>query len=374
MHLYYCTVMTDSLLRTYSSMGGASEKQWVNEAMLEPHLFLPTEDDIATYGQYYISEPELYAEPADVPKDWVAYNPSGIWTTLDTRGNAQDIMYVRVEPDRSDPGVSHLGKAVARPYIVNPNNPTQALVPYYEAQEIPGEDPSLTRINRRLPVSGKLESVWLLGVVDAQPMPDIANEVGSLHTNFYMGESLNKLEHVATGPAWMKDIRVAAVDTTNTELDVWGRPQTQDYSGNITHVRVGNIEELTAESIAGAPVVHDQLLPIGSGLWGGVNDAIKVSRNKYILAAHRACRAGDDGSGRHYEAVLYGHNVETQTIVDLGVLATAKSFPPGKVKDNIDVDLHDVVFTGGAYNGRLTHLTFGVRDGTIGIARIHRTP
>lgn len=346
---------------------------WVREEMLKPELFTLSAQDIETYGQYTLAEPSLVAKPKDVPDDYIAYNPSGIWTIANIAKETKDIMYVHVEPDRSAPGTSHLGKAVARPYIVNPSKPSEPLVPFFDGPEVLGEDPFLTRINRRLPITGKLESVWLLAVVDARPVAEIANKVGSLCTKFYVGSTLSTLEHVATGPAWMKDIRIAAASPNSTEIDIWGRPQTQPHSGNITYCRVPSIEQLTAEAIANARYIHDQLLPVGSGVWGGVNDAIKIAPNKYILAAHRAHRTGADERGRHYEAVLYGHNVETNTIVELGIIATADMFPEGKVKDDDAVDLHDVVFTGGAYNGKLKYLTFGVRDGRIGIGRMQRS-
>ncbi len=61
----------------------------------------------------------------------------------------------------------------------------------------------------------------------------------------------------------------------------------------------------------------------------------------------------------------------TNRVVELGVFATADMFPDGTIKDDISVDLSDVVFTGGGYNGGLDYVSFGVRDGSIGIANMH---
>ena len=44
-------------------------------------------------------------------------------------------------------------------------------------------------------------------------------------------------------------------------------------------------------------------------------------------------------------------------------------FPTGLVKADESVDLHDVVFSGGGYNGTLQYVSFGVRDGSIGISQ-----
>jgi hypothetical protein len=143
-------------------------------------------------------------------------------------------------------------------------------------------------------------------------------------------------------------------------------------SGNITHTTLNSIDDLNPDSIMAAKFIHDRLLPIGSGVWGGVNDVIRVAAKKYILAAHRAWRTGADGTGRHYESVLFGHNTITNRIVELGIIATADKFPSGTVKDDTEVDLSDVVFTGGGYNGSLKYLSFGVRDGNLGIASLQR--
>jgi hypothetical protein len=69
---------------------------------------------------------------------------------------------------------------------------------------------------------------------------------------------------------------------------------------------------------------------------------------------------------------MYGFDVKTRRIVDLGVLATAGLFPGGVVKDDTMTDLSDVVFTGGGYNGNMSFMTFGVGDGNIGLAQVRR--
>jgi hypothetical protein len=277
-------------------------------------------------------------------------------------------MYVRVEPNCSNAISSHIGKSLVKPYIIDVNNFKKPLIPYSEASEKMGEDAALTRINWRQR-KGIIEKIWLLSCVDAQPFPDKPNCVKSLKTKFYLGSKLNNLVHFADGPEWMKDIRIVQSRLGSTALDVYGRPQPKEYSGNITHTTISNIEDLTTQIIADAPFIDDELLPIGNNIWGGVNDAINVDTDKNILISHRAWLTGDDGKSRHYEAVLYEHDKRKKTIVDLGVLATADMFPTGLVKANESVDLHDVVFSGGGYNGTLQYVSFGVRDGSIGISQ-----
>jgi hypothetical protein len=280
-----------------------------------------------------------------------------------------------VEPDRSDSLSSHLGKSVVRPYIIDPRNPDAELEPYYDAPEMVGEDPALTRVFRRLG-SGAIEEVWLLSFVDPKPKIDRPNEVDTFCTRFWCGTDLAKLEHIADGPEWMKDIRIGKrMGRLGTELSIYGRPQSQPDSGNITYISIDDISLLSSEVIAEAPYIDEGLLPIGSGIWGGVNDIIRQRNGVNLLLAHRAWRDGPEGIARHYQSVMYEHDTRTNNIIDLGVFATADMFPMGTVKDDLVADLSDVVFTGGGYNGGLKYMTFGVRDGSIGICRpVRRRP
>ncbi len=306
----------------------------------------------------------LLPKPRDVPGSHIAYNPSGIWTV-----NGRDILYARVEPDRSDSLSSHLGNSVIRPYLIIPGNPDAELEPYHDAPEMVGEDAALTRVNRRLG-NGALEQVWLLSYVDPKPKRDKPNEVDTLCTRFWCGPDLAKLEHIADGPEWMKDIRIAnGRGPLGTELGIYGRPQTEPDSGNITYAPIDDIYQLTPEVIADAPYIDEGLLAIGSGIWGGVNDVIGHRNGVNLLLAHKAWRDGPGGIARHYRSVMYEHDTATNGIIDLGVFATASMFPMGTVKDDLQADLSDVVFTGGGYNGGLKYMTFGVRDGSIGICR-----
>ena len=308
----------------------------------------------------------LVPRPEGLDDSLIIYNPSAIWTVEDASGQ-RNIIYARVEPDRADSTTSHLGKSWAIPYIINVERP-EPLVPYGDAMAVRGEDPALTRILRTLP-SGAIESAWLLSCVDARPFKDRPNMVETLVTKFYAGRRLDELELVAEGPPWMKDIRVSQLP--DGRLGVYGRPQpTGNYSGNISYTEVPNLSHLTPEAIANASIIDETLFPVGSGLWGGVNDVIRADTSDAsiaLLLAHRARRTGENGNGRNYEAVIYKHNVTKRTVVELGILATADQFPAGAVKADETVDTSGVAFPGGGYNGTLSHMTIGVSDANVGL-------
>lgn len=323
-----------------------------------------------SFEKYILTNPTLLPKPTDIPDDYIAYNPSAIWTTESKSGKRHDIMYIRIEPNRSCSSSSHLGKSRVRPYIIDVNNFNKPLKPYHEAEEKMGEDAALTRINRKLG-NGAIEKIWLLSCVNAQPIPDKPNQVKTLRTKFYAGKKLGALEHIADGPEWMKDIRIAQ-GLGLTALHVYGRPQPKEHSGNITYTTINSIENLNSQVISEALFIKDDLLPIGSGIWGGVNDVITVDADRNTLVAHRAWHTNGNYREPHYESVLYDHNTHEKSIKCLGVLATSNLFPIGTIKENEMVNLRDVVFSGGGYNGTLQHASFGVRDGSIGISRVQR--
>ncbi len=327
-------------------------------------------ENSATYGRFEVADTHLYDKPADVPPGYIAYNPSALWTVKD----GLDIMYVRVEPDHSGPDGSHIGRTVVRPYIVDLRHPEAPLRPYYDGMELRGEDPALTRIKRRL-ASGAMEDIWLLSCVVPEPMVNKPNEVATLKTRFYAGTDLDNLERVGDGPEWMKDIRIVTLDPSDTKLGVYGRLQPEPASGNISYTTVSDLVHLTPRSILDAPYIDENLFPVGIRKWGGVNDIIRIDPDTNLLIAHRAQYTEEsDDHAKRYEAIALKHILFSNIIIDLGVFATAKMFPNGKAKDDSTTDLSDVVFPGGGYNGRLSHVSFGVRDAGIGIGRVVYLP
>lgn len=284
-------------------------------------------------------------------------------------------MILRVEPNRVDAVTSHLGKSVVRAYMINLQNLEVPMRPFHGATEFLGEDASLIRIRRRLPISGKLEKAWLHSSVYVQPKPDKPYEVASFQTLFRSGTSLNNLEIVAEGPPGMKDIRNAIdADPDSSRLHVWPRPQPYSETGNVSYMSVPDLSKLTEEAIANAPLIHKDLYPEDSGVWGGVGEAWLVGNGKYVLASHQAWMTGPNNSGKCYEGLMFGHNTITKRIVELGVIAAAAMFPGHTVKDDMTINLNNVVFPGGGHNGKPELLTFGVGDGSVGIGRLRRLP
>ncbi len=333
-----------------------------------PENFFCNQQDLRRFkcGHYILSDPTLLKKPENIPSNYIAYNPSAIWTTMDRAGNPHDIMYARVEP-RYD---NHLGVTESRPYEIFTDDLSKTPQPYDEAEIKIGEDPALTRVNRL--VNGKMFGVWLMSCVKVIPSLEKPGEVESIHTEFYEGEKLSRLEKVAEGPTGMKDIRISPVNGSGSKIHVYGRPQTQEFSGNITHTILNSLDDLCPSSIANANYIDENLLRVGSGIWGGANDIFSEDEIHNLILAHRAWRTGKDGLGRHYEAVFYRHNLLEKTITDLGYIATADLFPELEAKSNGCINLRPVFFPGGGKNGKPEYLSGGVGDSALSCSRLQK--
>ena len=314
-----------------------------------------------------LSDPTLLPRPKDIAEGMIAYNPSRPIEYTDEKGRDYNIMYARHEPE-----TNHLGNSFIKPYLYDINDINQPLEQYNGGIEIRGEDPAITRIQHRL-ANGAFTNLWVLSCVHIDMNPELTGKVNSIHTEFYAGEYLSKMDKIAEGPKNMKDIRLVQ-RRDSSEIDIYGRPQTQSFSGNVTHTVVSGITELYPDKIAAAAYIDDNLYKIGSGEWGGINDGISLGDGRVLLLAHRAmCVGGENGLDRKYTGELLMHDLNKQTIHKLGDLALADDFSRDRfIKENLGGGLRDVVFPGGfrISNGRLTQMSCGVSDGSIGIYNI----
>ena len=314
-----------------------------------------------------LSDPTLLPRPKDIAEGMIAYNPSRPIEYTDEKGRNYNIMYARHEPE-----INHLGNSYIKPYLYNIDDINQPLEQFDGGIEVRGEDPAVTRIQHRL-ASGAFTNLWILSCVHINTNPKQPDKVDSIHTEFYAGEYLSKMDKIAEGPKNMKDIRLVQ-RCDSTEIDVYGRPQTQAYSGNVTHTAIPRIENLRPEIIAAAPYIDDNLYKIGSGEWGGINDGISLGDGRVLLLAHRAmCVGGENCLDRRYIGELLIHDVNKKVIKKIGDLALADDFKRDRfIKENAGGGLRDVVFPGGfrVSNGQLTQMSCGVSDGSIGIYNI----
>lgn len=339
--------------------------------------FMPNAYDLATFGWLALEGTAIIDVPHDIPSTHIATNPSAIMTVYDSRSErAHDVLYERVEPNLAGKDSSHLGKTVSRPYRLVASSDGFKAFPFNDAMEIPGEDPRLTRIN--VPLRSGIRPFWLVSSVLAIPKADQPNVVESFHEVFYMGETLKQLEQVGRGPDGMKDANLAQRDRDpeTTALGAYGRPQEKDFTGNITYAELPKMKD-PYDALNNADYIDEDLLPDDSGIWGGVNDVVPISPGKNILIAHFGWRVGENG--RHYEKRFLGHHTDIRCghkkerrIVNLSRPVTSQSFAKTTAKEYEGIDLNDVIFSGGAFNGSLTYTTAGLRDSGATVSRMVR--
>jgi hypothetical protein len=197
------------------------------------------------------------------------------------------------------------------------------------AEDIPPlnlQDPFWTRIGGEI----------ILGGVEVFPHPTIPQALG-WRTKFYRGKSLTQLQHFASGPDGMKDIRLA--ELPNGSIAVFTRPQGEvGGRGTIGYMEISSLGQLTAGSIAQA-VLLEQFIPEE---WGGANEIHVLKDGKLGVLGHIA-RFDTEGN-RHYYAMAFIFDPESREAGPMEIIATRDDFPPGESKRP---NLKDVVFTGG---------------------------
>ena len=226
-------------------------------------------------------------------------------------------------------------------------------------EKLPLQDPFVTFVD------GKL----VLGGVSVE-FPTVPGGDTHWHTDFYIGTPF-KLEKFLSGPAQMKDIRLAQLP--NGKIAVCSRPQgsSMEKYGCIAKVGftvVNSLSGLTAETIENAPYLEKLF---EDDEWGGVNQLIVLKNGKLGAVGHKACRTYDENGKQllHYYGMAFAIDPETREITQNKLIVTRDCFPESAKKR---ADLSDVTFTSGVkrLSGGLAEVYTGLSDAAIGYAVI----
>ena len=197
------------------------------------------------------------------------------------------------------------------------------------AEDIPAldlQDPFWSRIHGQLIVGG----------VEVYPHPSKSGYLG-WRTKFYRGKGLKDLEHFATGPEMMKDIRLAELPDGN--IAVFTRPQGDPGGlGTIGYTQISKLDELHPDTIEGAELLA-QFIPEE---WGGANEVHLLEDGQLGVLGHIACF--DQVGDRHYYAMTFVFDPVTRKPGAMRIIAARTDFPSGVSKRP---DLQDVIFSGG---------------------------
>lgn len=182
---------------------------------------------------------------------------------------------------------------------------------------------------------------------------------------FYRGTDLNDMYYFTTGPDYMKDIRL--VQMPDKRIGVFSRPRSKEIlekygSESMVGFRIiNNLDELTAEAVATAPLVHNTFEDMQ---WGGCNQCYMLSSGFIGIIGHK-CYNDEENNNSVYLNVAYIFDPNKNEMVSSKVIATRKSYPDGPAKKP---NLEDCAFPGGIVmrpDGK-TDLYSGIGDCEVG--------
>lgn len=196
--------------------------------------------------------------------------------------------------------------------------------------------PDIPALTLQDPFWCRIRGELIVGGVEIFPHPTEPGHLG-WRTKFYRGKDLKNLEHFATGPDGMKDIRLAELPSGS--IAVFTRPQGNPGGrGTIGYLEINSLEELSPATINKATLL-EQFIPEE---WGGANEVHVLTDGSLGVLGHIACF--DQAGARHYYAMAFTFDPLTKKAGPMGIIATRSDFPSGESKRP---DLQDVIFSGG---------------------------
>jgi len=226
-------------------------------------------------------------------------------------------------------------------------------------------DDSLPAFHLQDPAITTIKGNTLLSGVYVEKNPDGSSR---LKTDFYFGPDVSRLKKFVSGPWGMKDIRIVEM---NDYIGVFTRPRNGEYrKGKIGFLKIKNLDELKhfPEKQWYEATIIDGLFD--ENHWGGVNQAIKLSKNERIGIIGHIAHQTADSSGipqkQHYYAMSFIFNPKTMEHSKMRIIAERSDFPPSLSKRSPELD--DVVFPGGIDSSG--YLYCGLSDYCVGRKKI----
>ena len=204
-----------------------------------------------------------------------------------------------------------------------------------EFETIPLEDPFVTVVGDE----------FVLGGTHPQK---VAGEVSTYFAYFYRGSDPLHLSYFTTGPAYMKDIRLAPLATGR--IGVFSRPRGEDVRAKygseaiVGYTEISTLDELTPDAVQNAAFVPDLF---GKDEWGGCNQCHVLPDGRIGVAAHLCCPgpAASNGVARQiYCNAAFVFDPATRRATPPRIVATRALHAPGPVKVP---HLDDCAFTSG---------------------------
>lgn len=173
------------------------------------------------------------------------------------------------------------------------------------------------------------------------------SKVDTYYGYFYKGTDINDLYYFTTGPDYMKDIRL--VEMADKRIGVFSRPRSEEVRkkyGSESVVGfsiIYNLEDLTAEVIENAPVVHGLF---EKDEWGGCNQCYYLESGHIGVIGHKCYKteAADGEEILTYMNISFVFDIEKHEAKDVKIIGTRTCYPIGPAKKP---NLIDCAFTSG---------------------------
>lgn len=210
------------------------------------------------------------------------------------------------------------------------------------------QDPFVTKVGREL----------IFGGVKISGIEKYPREL-DYRTEFFRGENLQTLTRFAEGPLKMKDSRLIAL--SNGEIAVFTRPQGEiGGRGTIGFMELPNLEALATVNPLEAKLIQGQFR---DDEWGGTNELHLLEDNRIGVLGRIAY---NDAKGKHYYAMTFTFDPETEIVSPLTIIAARKNFPLAPAKRSPELD--DIIFPGGLirHRDKTATLYAGLSDTSAG--------
>lgn len=194
------------------------------------------------------------------------------------------------------------------------------------------------------------------------------SSIDTYYGYFYKGTDINDLYYFTTGPDYMKDIRL--VEMPDNKIGVFSRPRSEAVRAKygseavIGFTIINSLDELTAEIIENAPVVHGLL---EKDEWGGCNQCYYLDSGLIGVIGHKCYKIPDENGLNilTYMNISFILDPSTHEAKAVKIIATRSSYPEGPAKRP---DLIDCAFTSGIVmrdDGKVD-LYSGIGDAEVG--------
>ncbi|MDP3948044.1 MAG: DUF1861 family protein [bacterium] len=190
------------------------------------------------------------------------------------------------------------------------------------------QDPFVTKVGRELILGGTK-------ITGSEKYPERLDH----RAEFFRGEHLRALTKFAEGPLLMKGIRL--IRLPNGEVAVFTRPQGAiGGRGTIGFMKLPNLEALATINLLEAKLIQGQFR---DDEWGGTNELHLLEDNRIGILGHIGY--ADVEGRKHYYAMAFAFDPETEIASPLTIIAARKNFPASPAKRSPELD--DVVYAGG---------------------------